>query len=53
VDGNGFLDAVFANGTPGGGQANRVCLNFVGKFSCSNVSIHTRFSIGVALGEID
>ena len=50
VDGDGDLDAVFANF----GQRNRVCL-FAGSegFTCSDVSSDTYDTEGVALGDID
>jgi hypothetical protein len=46
VDGDGNLDAVFANA----GQSNRVCLgDGAGNFTCSDISADTNNSQSVAL----
>ena len=50
VDGDGNLDAVFANV----GEPNRVCLgDGGGGFTCSDVSTDTNISTGVAFGLVD
>ena len=51
VDGDGNLDAVFANFNF---QRNRVCLgDGLGGFTCSDVSLDTSVTRGVALGLVD
>ena len=53
VNGDSFLDAVFAN-TDSGEASNQVCLgDGTGRFTCSDVSTDTDDSFGVALGEVD
>ena len=57
VNGDTFLDAVFANGGPfpiTDGEQNRVCLgDGTGGFTCSDVSDDTNDSLGVALGDVN
>jgi len=57
VDGNGTLDAVFANTSEGvisSGKENRVCLgDGAGSFTCSDVSTDANHSFGTALGDVD
>jgi len=54
VNGDSFLDAVFANGAGGDGERNRVCLgDGLGGFACSDVSDDVELSWGVALGFVD
>ena len=49
VDGDGDLDAVFANGS-----RNRVCLNDgSGNFTCNDVSTDANRTLAVALGDAD
>ena len=53
INGDAFLDAVFAN-TLSSSQRNRVCLGSeTGHFTCSDVSANAGFSNGVALGDIN
>ncbi len=54
VDGDGDLDAVFANDEFSGGQQNRVCLgDGAGSFTCSDLSSDANDTFGVALGDVD
>ena len=53
VDGDQFLDAMFANDFGSAGDTNRVCLgDGAGGFTCDNVSADTNASVGVALGDL-
>ena len=62
VNGDSFLDAVFANSRGSSGSnpidppsgVNRVCLgDGAGHFACSDVSVDTNESSGVALGDVN
>ena len=58
VNGDTFLDAVFANFGPSFfpfiGERNRICLgDGMGGFTCSDVSVDTNPSEGIALGDVN
>ena len=53
VNGDAYLDAVFANGLDIS-QANRVCLgDGMGGFTCSDISMDANETAGVALGDVN